>query len=156
MKLIPVGFIPVDTEKLYGAPISSTSASPILVELTAISNPVQNWYRLNSRGDLLPSDTQTVNTFILDAKQPPVVRLVSLYQLYFSLERQGIVISKLWLSGDHAGLITGSGAAVFLDITGDLATSIATLQQILTTATIDFTRAVVDIRFTNPVVLKQL
>jgi hypothetical protein len=154
-RLLNLGFILIDNQYLSTPPESSTSANPLWREIDALKLPVSNWYELNQQGELLPGTEAEKRVLVLGTAQPAKERLAQLYQLFFLAERNGIGISQLWLRGDHAGLTSTLGVTAFLDLNTDLADSLASLQQILSATTIDFTTTVVDLRFSNPVIVKQ-
>ncbi len=150
-----MGFILTD-DSLSEPPQSSRSANPLWRELEAIKLPVSNWYQLNSDGLLLPGTEADKRVLALGQSPPEQGKLQQLYRLFFLAQRNGVGIQRLWLSGDHAGLTNLNGATAFFDLQDDLASSIASLQQILSATTIDFTSTVIDLRFSNPVIVKQV
>lgn len=152
-RLITLGFIPVDREVLGQPPVSSDSAAAVLRELEAIKTPATGWFQLNAQGELLPTTERKTNYVLGD--QPSQSLLVRFYELYTLLEREGLGLAKYWLYRDHVGLVSLEGTTVFLNLNDDLFATVRSLQQILATTTIDLTHAVVDLRFKNPVVVRQ-
>lgn len=155
-RLLPLGFINADRNLLEKAPESSTAASRILEEILLTGTQPTGWYDLTGQGALLSGNQSNVFAIILDQESPSTDRLVTFYRFWLLLEQEGLGWKKLWLSGNHAGVELALGPVAVIDLSGELEKTLTTLQQILSTTTIDLNASVIDLRFRNPVVYQRV
>lgn len=134
-------------------PEVASGSSLLVEELKAIEQPPFQKVVLLSSGRLADGVSEgevipiLVNGELLTEEEGQ--NLIGLRKL---LAEQMIEYQRLWVSGDHFGLLLPDKLGVILRSEGDVRHSLDTLQEIRSGSTMKLTGVVVDLRFDNPVI----